>query len=185
MENGVEFFTATCLKWQPLLDPNERKDIIINSLKFLVEDKRIWLYGFIIMPNHIHLMWCKQHDWLDKNVKQMFLKYTAQQVKFNLLTHNPKELDSYISTQKDRNYHFWERRSYTATMYNRDVASQKINYIHNNPVKEAYVLCRRPINIHQQHFISVVIITGGFYHIMKGNAVGEEHQQRRNAKLKC
>ena len=57
MHQGIEFFTATCLNWQPLLLPDERKDILMDSLKFMVNDKRIWLYGFVIMPNHIHLMW--------------------------------------------------------------------------------------------------------------------------------
>jgi REP element-mobilizing transposase RayT len=142
MQNGIEFFTATCLKWQGLLQPDEHKNIIMDSLKFLVDDKRIWLYGYVIMPNHIHLMWCKQDAWLQKNVQQMFLKYTAQQIKFNLIQHNPKELDNYISTQKDRDYHFWERRPYSATMYNRKVASQKIDYMHYNPVKAG--LCEMP-----------------------------------------
>jgi len=27
------------------------------SLRFLVANKRIKLYGFVIMPNHIHLVW--------------------------------------------------------------------------------------------------------------------------------
>jgi REP element-mobilizing transposase RayT len=142
MQHGIEFFTATCLKWQPLLQPDEHKEIIMNSLKFLVEDKRIWLYGYVIMPNHIHLLWCKQDAWLEKNVQQMFLKFTAQQIKFRLVEHNPKELDNYISTQKDRDYHFWEHRAYTATMYNRKVASQKIDYMHHNPVKAE--LCDSP-----------------------------------------
>jgi len=142
MQNGVEFFTATCLKWQPLLQPDEHKDIIMNSLKFLVEDKRIWLYGYVIMPNHIHLMWCRQNTWVEKNIQQMFLKYTAQQIKFRLIEQNPKELETYLSTQKDRDYHFWERRAYSATIYNRKVASQKIDYMHYNPVKAE--LCEVP-----------------------------------------
>jgi putative transposase len=142
MQNGIEFFTATCLKWQRLLQPDEHKDIIMNSLKFLVDDKRIWLYGYVIMPNHIHLMWCKQDAWLEKNVQQMFLKYTAQQIKFRLIEHNPQELENYISTQNDRDYHFWERKPYSAAMHNREVASQKIDYMHYNPVKAG--LCEMP-----------------------------------------
>ena len=147
MENGIEFFTATCLNWQPLLQPDHRKDIVINSLKYLVEDERIWLYGFVIMPNHIHLLWCKQDKWLDKNIQQMFLKYTAQQLKFDMKNNNLlTELSKYKSTQSDRNYHFWERRPFKATMYNRKVASQKIDYIHYNPVKAG--LCGLPEAYH-------------------------------------
>jgi REP element-mobilizing transposase RayT len=50
-----QFFTATITEWQKLLEPDKYKDIIINSLRFLVEDKRIKLYAFVIMSNHIHL----------------------------------------------------------------------------------------------------------------------------------
>ncbi len=142
MYTGIEFFTATCLNWQPLLTCDERKDIVMNSLKFLVKDNRIWLYGFVIMPNHIHLMWCKQNDWVEKSITQMFLKYTAQQIKFSMEHQHQEELETYRSTQSDRQYHFWERRSYPVTMFNKKVASQKIDYMHHNPVKAG--LCDVP-----------------------------------------
>ncbi len=137
------FFTSTCLSWQPLLLDDQRKQIILNSLKFLVEDNRIWLYGFVIMPNHIHLLWRKQEKWIKKDIQQMFLKFTAQQLKFLLIAQDlNNELSKYRSTQGDRAYHFWERRPFKAEMYNRHVAYQKIDYIHYNPVKAG--LCDFP-----------------------------------------
>lgn len=142
MESGIEFFTATCLKWQKLLEPNHHKQIIVDSLKFMVDEKRIWLYGFVIMPNHLHLMWCKQDAWLNKNIQLSFLKYTSQQIKFSMQDSYPEQLIKYKSTQHDREYHFWERRSHKATMRSRVVASQKIDYIHYNPVKAG--LCQLP-----------------------------------------
>jgi REP element-mobilizing transposase RayT len=42
------------------------KDIIIESLRSLVKDGRVIVYGFVIMPNHIHLIWQIQ----DKHIKQ-------------------------------------------------------------------------------------------------------------------
>lgn len=44
---------------------------------------------------------------------------------------------------------------------------------------QAYVLCRKLINIHRLHFILMAINVGAFCLIIKGDAVGEEHQQRR------
>jgi len=134
MQQGIEFFTATCLNWQPLLHFKERKQIILDSLTFLVNDKRIWLYGYVVMPNHIHILWSKQSEWIDKNVQQHFTKFTAQQLKFSLQS-SPAELETYKSMQSDRQYQFWERRPHIATMYNRTVFEQKLDYIHNNPVK--------------------------------------------------
>jgi putative transposase len=146
MTNGIEFFTATCLKWQPLLLPDDRKEIVLNSLKFMAGEERVWLYGFVIMPNHIHIMWRRQDQWLNKSTEQMFLKFTAQHIKYRLKEKFPDELELYRSTQSDRLYHFWERRPYKATMYNRKVAAQKLEYMHRNPVKAG--LCRNPEDYH-------------------------------------
>ena len=35
------------------------KKIIVSSLQFLVNDRRVKVYGFVIMPNHIHIIWQK------------------------------------------------------------------------------------------------------------------------------
>jgi len=126
----------TCLQWKPLLAPDDRKDIIVKSLEFLVNDQRVWVYGFVIMPNHMHLLWCRRDEWAHKSVTQMLLKYTAQQIKFGMInTGRQRELELYRSTQHDRQYHFWERRSYSSHMFNRRVAYQKLDYMHYNPVK--------------------------------------------------
>jgi putative transposase len=130
MEKGIEFFTATVLNWQNLLTNTVHKAIIVDSLRYLCNDNRIWVYGFVIMPNHIHALWRKQDAWLIKSVEQMFLKYTAQQIKFNLIANHPQELKNYKSTQTDRFYHFWERRTYKSTMYTREILEQKLEYIH-------------------------------------------------------
>src|SRR5690606_3610288 len=71
-----------------------------------------------------------------------FLKYTAQQMKFNIIKNYPLILESYKSTQADRLYHFWERRPYKATMFSREVLEQKLDYIHYNPVKAG--ICNLP-----------------------------------------
>jgi putative transposase len=143
MQHGnIEFFTATCLNWQHLLQEEKHKKIILDSLTFLVDEQRIWLYGYVIMPNHIHILWRKQDNWIEKNVQQQFLKFTAQQIKFNLLDTDPSKLVNFKSTQMDRKFHFWERRPYKARSYTRDILEQKLDYMHFNPVKAG--LCILP-----------------------------------------
>lgn len=94
------------------------------------------------MHNHIHVLWCKQDAWIDKNVQQQFSKFTAQQLKFSLLDKYTHLLSQYESTQRDRIFQFWERRPYKATMYSRLILEQKLDYIHQNPVKAG--LCSLP-----------------------------------------
>ena len=93
-------------------------------------------------PINIHLLWRIREGHEEKDVKRDFLKFTAQQIKADLIIYHPAVLARFTSTQNDRSYQFWERRPYKATMYNRKVASQKIDYIHYNPVKAG--LCINP-----------------------------------------
>ena len=54
---GSKFFTATIYEWKHLLADDNHKNIIVDSLRFLVTDNRIELNAFVIMNNHIHLIW--------------------------------------------------------------------------------------------------------------------------------
>lgn len=144
MDSYIKFFTATILNWQNLLKPDKYKQIIVDSMKFLVNDKRVWIYGFVIMPNHLHILWRLQEGFTQEKVQRDFLKFTAQKIKFDLLEKHPQVLPYFKSTQSDREYHFWERRPYTSTIHNRPVMEQKLDYIHHNPVVEKWKLVEKP-----------------------------------------
>src|SRR6188768_2378551 len=75
------FFTATNLEWKKLLIHDKYKNIVIESLRFLVNDKRVIVYGFVIMDNHIHVIWQLQAGRKRDDVQRDFLKYTAQLIK--------------------------------------------------------------------------------------------------------
>ena len=48
-ENYVQFFTASILKWIPLLNSNKHKQVIVDSLAYLVSNKRCEVYAFIAL----------------------------------------------------------------------------------------------------------------------------------------
>ncbi|MBL0146558.1 MAG: transposase [Chitinophagaceae bacterium] len=75
-----QFYTATINKWKHLLSSHECKDIIIDSLKFLVNEKKIRVYAFVIMSNHIHLIWQPLAGNTPSSIQSSFMKYTAQQI---------------------------------------------------------------------------------------------------------
>jgi len=99
-----QFFTASIKGWNKLLENDKYKDIIIQSLRFLVEDKRIKLYAFVVMSDHIHLIWQMQPLIHPQHVQRDFLKYTAQRIKHDLQKTNPELLSDFISEANDRVY---------------------------------------------------------------------------------
>ncbi len=131
----AQFFTATILEWKPLLKEDKYKDIIIESLRFLVKEKRIVVYAFVIMNNHIHLVWQIQAGHIKENVQRDFLKFTGQMMKYDLQKNNVALLESFLVKAKDRQYQFWERNALSIDLFSEAVLMQKIKYIHQNPVK--------------------------------------------------
>ncbi len=106
-----QFFTATILEWKHLLKEDEFKDIIIKSLQFLVKEKSVVIYAFVIMPNHIHLIWQIQDGFKRDKIQLRFLKFTAQQMKFKLLQTDKLQLEHFRVNTSDREYQFWERNA--------------------------------------------------------------------------
>ena len=70
------------------------------------------------------------------------MKYTAQQIKFDLQENNQQLLEEFRVNAKDRTYQFWERNSLNIDLYSDEVYLQKENYIHYNPVEAG--LCKYP-----------------------------------------
>ncbi|HET8963678.1 MAG TPA: transposase [Chitinophagales bacterium] len=146
----MHFFSATINSWQPLLQNDNLKLIMIDSFDWLVKNKRVNIHAFVIMPNHIHLLWTRAETYEINEINNDMLSFTGHAFKKYLLVHNPEILKNYISTQGDRDYHFWERRPRTIEVMRRDIAIQKLEYIHNNPIKEKWGLANFP----EEYFFS-------------------------------
>ncbi len=140
----VNFFTSTILNWKHLLSADHRKEIIIGSFKHLIEQGRINLYGFVVMPNHIHMLLTMCEGELFSAFQRDFGKFTANKLKYDLEIHDPDQLKTFKSTQQDRKYQIWERRPLSIPVYNEKIFIQKLNYIHNNPCKPPWNLASNP-----------------------------------------
>ncbi len=76
----AQFFTATIYEWKTMLADEKHKEIIINSLHFLVNKKRMELNAFVIINNHLHLIWQSLRSFTPSQNQASFMKYTAQQL---------------------------------------------------------------------------------------------------------
>jgi REP element-mobilizing transposase RayT len=114
----------------------------MSSLRFLVDEKRIKLYAFVIMSDHIHLIWQMQLLIHPQHVQRDFLKYTARQIEHDLQKNNPEALTHFEADANDRTYQFWKRRSLSIELRTEKFYQQKPDYIQWNPVKAG--LCKLP-----------------------------------------
>jgi len=138
------FYTETINKFQYLLKDDVFKQIIVDSLKYLTERKLVSIYGYVIMPNHIHLIWYVHQMNGKESPTGSFAKFTAHQFKKKLQELDPELLHKFSVDKGDRQYQFWKRDPLAIGLTSEKNMLQKLDYIHNNPVREKWNLCRLP-----------------------------------------
>jgi putative transposase len=84
----IYFYTDTIVDFKHLLQDDNIKLIIIQSLRYLVEHNLIKLFGYVIMPNHIHLIWTHLALNGKESPAGSFTKFTAHQIKKYLQLNN-------------------------------------------------------------------------------------------------
>ncbi len=104
------------------------------------------VYAFVIMDNHIHLIWQIQNGHKRSDVQRDFLKFTGQQIKFYLQIFYPDKLELYRVSLKDRQFQIWQRNSLSIDLWSQEFFQQKLEYIHNNPCRPKWQLSSNPEN---------------------------------------
>jgi putative transposase len=138
--NKIYFFTATIHKWLPLLTQENNQQLIIDYLKKLCHEGYLTVYGFVLMPNHVHIIW-QQNKLNGKETPQgSFLKYTAHEFLKKLKTSAQSHL--YEVNAANKKHEIWQRDSLSVEIYSRAVAIQKLRYIHFNPVSGKWQLSK-------------------------------------------
>src|SRR6478609_3424173 len=143
-DHHPQFLTVTNLNWLPVLQNHHHKQILIEALKHRVVLKQVSIYAFVIMPNHFHAIW-QLHDGINKvSFQRDLLKFTVRSIlKFMLMNDDPL-LNSLKVKAADRQQQVWERNSLSIDLWSEKVFIQKLNYIHNNPVRGKWKLSLTP-----------------------------------------
>lgn len=155
--NEVYFYTVAILDWAHLLKIDKFKQIVLNSLIHLVKDGKIVVCGFVIMPNHIHIIWENKA----MNGKEMpytsFMKFTGHAFLQELRQTNNPILDKFKVDRYSRKHQFWQRDGLPIVMYDRKILEQKLDYIHFNPLQVHWQLADDP---NDYFFLPVPFIKG-------------------------
>jgi len=145
MELGeVYFWTSTIYQWKHLLRPRKYKQVIIESMANLCAREKIRVYAFVILDNHLHMLW----EMLAMNGKEMphasFQKFTAQAIQKDLRNCHPEVLKFFHVDEKERSYRFWQRDPLAVQVNNKAMAEQTLDYIHLNPLQSHWNLAKSP-----------------------------------------
>ncbi len=143
------FVTFCCYHRRLLLTTDASRRIFESALERVRHSFRLHVYGYVVMPEHVHLLLSEpqqdtssdQYPFSPKDSLNgpSVLSETQQDTLADAL----KSLKQGVSRRLIGDAeHFWQKRYYDMNIRNSPQFVEKLRYIHRNPVKAG--LCERP-----------------------------------------
>jgi REP element-mobilizing transposase RayT len=115
--------------------------MLLDSWRWLQSHRSLRLFGYVVLENHLHFIAsCEELSQAVGNFKS----FTARQIIDNLHARGESLLLHQLNSHKDahkvdRDFQLWQEGSHPQQIQNEEMMRQKLEYIHNNPVKRGYV----------------------------------------------
>jgi REP element-mobilizing transposase RayT len=145
--NRAYYLTLTIVDWVDVFTRKNHRDAVIESFKYCQKEKGLIIYAYCIMSNHIHLVANTDEPFHLSDVMRDFKKFTAKKI-LAQIQNEPESRREWMlklfeehatSSQKHKTYKFWQVGNHAIELYSEKFVWEKINYIHNNPVKAGWV----------------------------------------------
>ncbi|MBU4270465.1 MAG: transposase [Planctomycetes bacterium] len=145
-DGGYAYFvTCSVVNKLPLLKKPIYRQIILDSLAYLREHKATQLNAFVVMSTHLHAVLWPQNGIDMSDVLRDFKRHTSRTISREATKQgHDYHLQVFAAARSTfrserAEYQVWQEGSHPEAIYDDDFARQKIEYIHNNPVKAGLV----------------------------------------------
>jgi len=144
----VYFVTDTVVDWVDIFTRPLYKHVIIESLSYCQQEKGLIIYAWVLMSNHMHAIVGSTGENKVSAIWRDFKKFTSKEILRTLLLENTESRREWMlnrfeysgkNDKKIKNYRFWQEGNDAQEIYLNDYFNQKLNYIHENPVKAEIV----------------------------------------------
>lgn len=118
----LHFITFSCHRRRPYLGSAAARDTFVRILNDLRDAYRFALVGYVVMPEHVHLLISEP----ERGTPSIVIQVLKQKVSCALRGEREKKT-------------LWQRRFYDFNVWSSKKVPEKLRYMHENPVKRKLV----------------------------------------------
>jgi len=115
------FVTFSCYRRLPYLNDDHSRTVFLNTLEQLRQRHQILIFGYVLMPEHVHILMNEPKKTKLENFFRALKTQTSKQLKGD----RPQ---------------FWQSRYYDFNVFTHRKFTEKLRYIHRNPVSRGLVV---------------------------------------------
>jgi putative transposase len=125
--HDLHFITFSCFRRMALLGTPERRDLFVTILEQVRQQYNLVVHGYVAMPEHVHLLMINPERGTPSTVVQVVKQRTARPILQE------------IRRAGGSGGHLWQERFYDFNVWSARKQSEKLAYMHHNPVKRGLV----------------------------------------------
>ena len=147
--DGIYFLSCATVEWTDVFTRPVYKKLFVNNLNYCIVNKGLEIFAWVLMTNHFHLL-ARSND-KERNLNQLigdFKKYVSKKIREEIETslnesrrENLLEIlhrNGFQNSNNDK-FQFWQQDNHPIEIKSNEMLTQKINYIHENPVRQEIV----------------------------------------------
>jgi REP element-mobilizing transposase RayT len=138
--NRAHFVTGTIVEWLPVFSTGACCDILVNSLAYSRDHKGLKIHGWVILDTHFHaVLAAPDLSAVLRDIKSYTAKLLIDEVSTDGREWLINQLRHYRAGHKPNEFQIWQEGSHPQAIPTDDIMLQKLEYLHNNPVKRRLV----------------------------------------------
>lgn len=147
-EEKLFYITFTNYDWLPLIKLTDSYDVVYSWFRYICNKYNVEVTGYVIMPNHIHCILSFPERGVSLNtvlregkiyMARMILSRLKKAGEWDTLD-RLREGVTASRQAKGQEYVIFKRGFEAKAIFSRKFLEQKMNYIHQNPVRGIYNL---------------------------------------------
>ena len=142
------FVTFTVINWIDVFIRDTYRQIFLDSVKFCQREKGLQVGAWVIMTSHVHMIigTSGKHK-LEDTIGQL-KSYTSRHIRLEIESCTYESRKDWmmwqfkrtgINNSNNKDYQFWIQDSHPVQLSSGERMSQRLHYIHNNPVEAGFV----------------------------------------------
>jgi putative transposase len=134
----LHFITTSCYQRRALLGCRENRDLFLKVLEQVRRRYRFAVVGYVVMPEHVHLLFGEPERGNLSVVVQALKQGFARRL-LGKVRSEPDRRQGQLWDAAPESGHIWQRRFYDFVVFSEKKRVEKLRYMHRNPVKRGLV----------------------------------------------
>jgi putative transposase len=135
----LHFLTYTCYRRLPLLASARARNVFVKILGEVRERYGFLLVGYVVMPNHVHLLISEPAKGTPSTVMQVLKQRVSRRLRARKRRAPQTQLQFAFVEGEFIPRQFWQRRFHDFNVWSHKKKIEKLEYMHMNPVKNKLV----------------------------------------------